>query len=296
MMRTDHSLAIFKSQLIIFGGCYLNKAFNDVSLFATGFLFSRNNFCFRPLINAPPSPPGTNSFSAPKVSGEAPSPRWGHTAHVVGTKMYVIGGRDAKTMFNNVHVLDTATWEWSVLETANAVAPRSGHTSFVYQKKIWVFGGEGPGGMVSENVLVLDVEAGSWEEVERMDNMPCGRSGGVLSLVEKKNIAFLLGGEGGGDVVSISTLDLKDIQLKSVKTTAADFGGSAAASSPLPKKVAPPSSPAAAPAAAPSSPVPALTVTKKEEVTNSPVPSPRGGGSGEGDDRSSELARFFFFF
>ena len=36
MMRSDHSLAINGKQLIIFGGCYLKKAFNDVSVFDTG--------------------------------------------------------------------------------------------------------------------------------------------------------------------------------------------------------------------------------------------------------------------
>jgi hypothetical protein len=36
MMRSYHSLALSKNELIIFGGSYLKKAFNDVSTFDTG--------------------------------------------------------------------------------------------------------------------------------------------------------------------------------------------------------------------------------------------------------------------
>ena len=35
MMRNNHSLAIKANQVIIFGGCYLKKAFNDVAVFDT---------------------------------------------------------------------------------------------------------------------------------------------------------------------------------------------------------------------------------------------------------------------
>ena len=38
MMRSNHSLALSGNNLIIFGGNYLKKAFNDVSMFEVGML------------------------------------------------------------------------------------------------------------------------------------------------------------------------------------------------------------------------------------------------------------------
>ena len=43
----------------------------------------------------------------PIVHGAKPAPRAAHSATVVGNKVFVFGGNDGTTLFNDLHVLDT---------------------------------------------------------------------------------------------------------------------------------------------------------------------------------------------
>jgi hypothetical protein len=44
----------------------------------------------------------------PHTTGTKPSPRWGHTANVIGDKMYVFGGVYDSKMMNDLYELDTS--------------------------------------------------------------------------------------------------------------------------------------------------------------------------------------------
>ena len=50
-------------------------------------------------------------------TGEAPSPRYGHTANLYNKKMYIFGGWNGKTYFNDVVTFDLEKMAWSKLET-----------------------------------------------------------------------------------------------------------------------------------------------------------------------------------
>jgi N-acetylneuraminic acid mutarotase len=46
-------------------------------------------------------------------SGELPGPRYGHTAHVLGSRMFVFGGKGpGDTVYKDVYFLDLIEWVW----------------------------------------------------------------------------------------------------------------------------------------------------------------------------------------
>lgn len=55
----------------------------------------------------------TNTWSVPQTTGDAPSAREGHSAAVIGTRMYIFGGcgkaNDGSddSYFNDLHYLET---------------------------------------------------------------------------------------------------------------------------------------------------------------------------------------------
>jgi hypothetical protein len=84
--RAGHAAAAFlTNQLLVFGGGFESKTLNDLHVF---------NF-------------DTLVWSRPADTGTVPSPRAGHTANLVGTKIYTFGGHDEEP-FNDLHTLDTA--------------------------------------------------------------------------------------------------------------------------------------------------------------------------------------------
>lgn len=89
----------------------------------------------------------------------------GHSASIVGQKIYFFGGRSSTGFFSNILVLDVKLWRWSILEsTGNIPPPRQFHAAFVAadQKHIGVFGGRGHERMSLDNLYVLDLESNRW--------------------------------------------------------------------------------------------------------------------------------------
>lgn len=84
--RVGHTTnSIFPNQLLVFGGGYMDKAFNDLHMFDVE----------------------TSSWSRPSDAGTVPSPRAGHTANTIGSKMFLFGGGNAQDTWNDLHTLDT---------------------------------------------------------------------------------------------------------------------------------------------------------------------------------------------
>jgi N-acetylneuraminic acid mutarotase len=79
-----------------------------------------------------------------ETKGEQPIGRGGHCSFLIGTKMFVFGGYDGRTHFNDLWVLDTEKWEWSQPETTG-MSPevRSGHTATVVGKTAFIISGCG---------------------------------------------------------------------------------------------------------------------------------------------------------
>ena len=85
------------------------------------------------------------------TSGIQPKPRYRHTAEIVGSKMYVLGGSDNGTdeaedgaEYLGIHQLDLETMQWShpSIRGENPF-PRSGHSSaHIGASSVAIFGGK----------------------------------------------------------------------------------------------------------------------------------------------------------
>ena len=78
-----------------------------------------------------------------KCSGLIPSPRYGHTAHILGSRMFIIGGKGPHgAIYNDINFLDLIEWIWVPVNTVSpGPSPRFFHASDVVGRKIVVHGG-----------------------------------------------------------------------------------------------------------------------------------------------------------
>jgi len=88
--------------------------------------------------------PKTKEFSKQPTTGPSPSSRGLHAATLVGTDKVVIFGGAAKdqTMSNEAFLLDTKTWEWTLLAENQGPSPRAGPTVCTFNdNSVLLFGG-----------------------------------------------------------------------------------------------------------------------------------------------------------
>ncbi|KAL0238060.1 hypothetical protein GEMRC1_012534 [Eukaryota sp. GEM-RC1] len=145
MFRLDSSSVPFviNDQLYLFGGDYFDQVENSILEFDPELLDMTPTYA---------------DFNLVSPSMTTPPRTFGHSAVVVGTKMFVLGGsrpfsRDIRDM--NVYYFDLMTYSWNYLEVQSSYAPplRVGHCSVVYGTRIVQFGGE----TVSTSDLTNDV-------------------------------------------------------------------------------------------------------------------------------------------
>ncbi len=57
-------------------------------------------------------------------SGEIPSPRYGHSAHILGSRMFIFGGKGpGDTVNKDVYFLDLLEWVWVPVNTISLTPP-----------------------------------------------------------------------------------------------------------------------------------------------------------------------------
>jgi hypothetical protein len=105
----------------------------------------------------------TMEWHKPKAAGHPPGARYGHSAAVVDTCVYVFGGKgSSKVLFNDLHMLDVVRWTWSLVPSTTAPPlGRFGHSMVAVGDKLVVFGGwDGVSAM--NDLWVFDTTATSW--------------------------------------------------------------------------------------------------------------------------------------
>ncbi|WOK91854.1 tRNA wybutosine-synthesizing protein 2/3/4 [Canna indica] len=149
----------------------------------------------------------------------SPSPRLGHTSSLMGSSIFIIGGRTGPSeILNDVWVLETTENRWSLLECGGHVFnPRHRHAAAAAGSNIYVFGG------LSNEVLyscmnVLDTQTLHWNDVRISGEWPCARHS--HSMVAIGSQLLLFGGHDGekalGDLYSFN---IKTLKWEMEKTT-----------------------------------------------------------------------------
>ncbi|PNW86136.1 hypothetical protein CHLRE_02g074650v5 [Chlamydomonas reinhardtii] len=153
--------------------------------------------------------PAARTVTEPEASGTVPPARGGHTATLIGDKVWVFGGEDgSRRALADVFVLDLASLTWSTPEVSGkAPPPRSASCATVYQDRYLVAFGGGSVATCYSDVHVLDTETLTWSQPAQAGakvSPRAGHSGAVLG-----DIWYIVGG--GNNVKGCADLLAADL-------------------------------------------------------------------------------------
>ncbi|GLE00367.1 hypothetical protein PINS_up009124 [Pythium insidiosum] len=146
-------------------------------------------------------------WSLPKIEGDPPCARGGHSAVLADTQLLIFGGHyfgghGAFVYLNDLHRLDLETSTWHAIPFAerDAVVPcaRYDHRALLLNggTRMFVFGGRSEGGAACRDMFFLDLTTVSWLQVQWTTDSPAGRFGhGLVALDDA--VMWLFGGWDG---------------------------------------------------------------------------------------------------
>ncbi|KAF9168790.1 Negative regulator of mitotic exit [Actinomortierella ambigua] len=136
-------------------------------------------------------------WNKPVIQGHLPPPRHSHTASVIGTTMYIFGGR-----FNGYYLSDMASFDmkslngnnprWNKIEPAGPTPPaRAGHCAAVYDGRIYIFGGADDQYFYND-IWCFDPAFNRWEAVPAYGVLPTSRQGHAACVLD--DTMYIFGG------------------------------------------------------------------------------------------------------
>lgn len=178
--RAGHSTTLFGSKLIMFGGEDIHrKLLNDMHI-----------------LNLE-----TMTWNKVQATQPPPSPRYDHGASIHAQRyLLVFGGCSHSTCFNDLHVLDLHTMEWSQPEIrGDYVTPRAGHCGATINGNWFIVGGGDNKGGATET-LVLDMTKLVWSVVTKVNGRDPIASEGISvcsASIQGERYLFAFGGYNG---------------------------------------------------------------------------------------------------
>ena len=135
-------------------------------------------------------------------STDAPPPRSGHTATLVGKEVIVFGGMAEDRCTNSVSAVHAETLQWRTISASDpAPAARLGHAACAVpgqdeddeRAELYVFGG-GDSKVLLRDLWVLDPVAGSWRSPACVGAKPAARMGHALEHLVTRHALLCFGG------------------------------------------------------------------------------------------------------
>uniref|UniRef100_A0AC35U208 Kelch motif family protein n=1 Tax=Rhabditophanes sp. KR3021 TaxID=114890 RepID=A0AC35U208_9BILA len=182
--RDGHTAVVWDDKMVVFGG------FEELHQ-----LFSQDVFIFDFK---------TCVWSELQITnGSKPTHRDFHTSVILGDEMFVWGGRsDAMGLFhsgkdlyfNNVHILNLRTAEWTVVYSGrNGPSGRRSHSAFSYNNIMYIFGGFNSEYNIHYNdIHAYDPVLMTWKEISPIGVCPSVRRRQCTIMVGDK--VYLFGG------------------------------------------------------------------------------------------------------
>ncbi|KAI1068167.1 hypothetical protein LB507_004594 [Fusarium sp. FIESC RH6] len=183
---------------------------------------SQDTYTAYPLLPDPKSAPKVDVapasgmyWSRAPVSGASHTSLRAHTTTIIGSNVYVFGGCDSRTCFNDLYVLDADSFHWSVPYVVGDIpVPLRAMTCTAVGKKLIVFGG-GDGPEYYNDVYVLDTTNFRWTKPRIIgDKMPSKRRAHTACLY-KNGLYIFGGGDGVRALNDIWRLDVADVNKMS---------------------------------------------------------------------------------
>mmetsp|Transcript_27300 Transcript_27300/g.84190 ORF Transcript_27300/g.84190 Transcript_27300/m.84190 type:complete len:334 (+) Transcript_27300:86-1087(+) len=165
--RGGHSATTAENQIVIFGG----------SAYTTGGRFAYYNDTH--VLDAE-----NRVWHNVQCSGEVPTPRYGHSVELIGSRMFVFGGRGEIGTLRDVCFLDLVEWSWvSVSVTSAGPSPRFFHASLLVGRKIVVHGGWDGHMRCMGDLWVFNTDTFTWLQPKCAGILPSPRYGHSLNLL-----------------------------------------------------------------------------------------------------------------
>ena len=113
-------------------------------------------------------------------TGEIPPPRYGHSAHVFVSRMFIFGGRGAKgALYKDVYFLDLVEWKWSSVNAlSKGPSGRLFHAAEQVGRKIVIHGGW-DGTVAFDDMYIFNTDSFSWSTPKTSGFSPSARYGQV---------------------------------------------------------------------------------------------------------------------
>ncbi|XP_039136897.1 RING finger protein B-like isoform X2 [Dioscorea cayenensis subsp. rotundata] len=163
--RDSHSCTTVGNRLFVYGGTDGTNPLDDLHILDT----SINTWI--------PSPADL------QVSG--PDAREGHSAALVGKRLFIFGGcgksnniSGGQVHYNDLYILDTEKLKWEyAMTTGHPPSPRDSHTCSSWKNRIIVLGGEDSSDCYLSDVHILDTDTLSWSQISTSGQMIAPRAG-----------------------------------------------------------------------------------------------------------------------
>lgn len=158
----------------------------------------------------------TRTWETPEATGVPPSPRSDHVATAYCEKyIFIFGGGSHSDCYNDLHVLDLESMEWSPVETQGIVPkPRAGHAGVIVSDSWFIIGGGDNTGAIAET-LVLSMTTLSWSVEATVQVLTPVASEG-LSVVVSNDTLITFGGYNGYYTNEVHAYKLGPPQLPQV--------------------------------------------------------------------------------
>lgn len=117
-------------------------------------------------------------------SGQLPGPRYGHSAHIFGSRMFIFGGKGPGGIcYKDVYFLDLVEWIWvPVVAVTPGPTPRFFHASEAVGRKLVIHGGWN-GEQVFNDLWIFNTDSFAWMQPRTAGFAPTPRYGHSLTLV-----------------------------------------------------------------------------------------------------------------
>ncbi|RDW72994.1 putative host cell factor 2 [Coleophoma cylindrospora] len=168
-----------------------------------------------------PAPASSMYWSKAPVSGAWHTSLRAHTTTLIGSNIYIFGGCDSRSCFNELYVLDADAFHWSCPYVCGETpVPLRAMTCTAVGKKLIVFGG-GDGPAYYNDIYVLDTTNFRWSKPRiGGDKIPSKRRAHTACLY-KNGIYVFGGGDGVRALNDVWRLDVSDVTKMSWKLISA---------------------------------------------------------------------------
>ncbi|XP_024007647.1 acyl-CoA-binding domain-containing protein 5 isoform X2 [Eutrema salsugineum] len=121
----------------------------------------------------------TCTWSILKTYGKPPVSRGGQSTTLVGKRLVIFGGQDAKkSLLNDLHVLDLDTMTWNEIDAVGSPpSPRSDHAAAVHAERYLLIFGGGSHTTCFDDLHVLGLQTMEWSRHIQQGETPTPRAG-----------------------------------------------------------------------------------------------------------------------